>query len=110
MAKNDTAQLGIWVFYIGVIVAIISGLIALGSWTTWVLLIAGLVVGFLNVSDKNAVSFLIALLALSATGLALNAIPTVGDIIGRIVANLVTFVSPAGLVVSLKALWSWCKP
>ena len=100
------AKLGSWAFILGVLIAIVAGLVP--AWQTstlvWVLVILGLVVGFLNVTAKETTEFLVAALALMLIGSA-GAIPALGVIILSILANIVAFVAPAALVVALKSIW-----
>ncbi len=107
--KND--QVGGWAFIIGLVIAVLAGLIALPTYlTTWVLVILGLIVGFLNIGDKEATTFLIAAIALLVVGTAgLGAIPAIGGYLTGILTNLVAFVSPATVVVSVKAVYTIAK-
>ncbi|MBI2110132.1 hypothetical protein HYT58_03100 [Candidatus Woesearchaeota archaeon] len=109
MAKTDTAQFGTWAFYIAFVIAIIGGIVPnIGSatWAAWLLLLAGLVVGFLKVPEKNAVTFLIVGFVLIQMGNSLEMIPTLGMYISGIVGHLAKFIGAASLVVAVKALWS----
>ncbi|MBN1644863.1 hypothetical protein JW851_02380 [Candidatus Woesearchaeota archaeon] len=100
------AKLGSWAFILGVLIAIVAGLVP--AWQTptlvWVLVILGLVVGFLNITGKETTEFLVAALTLMLIGSA-GAIPALGIIILSILANIVAFVAPAALVVALKSIW-----
>lgn len=104
------ARLGQWAFIIGVVIAIIAGLVP--AWqtvtVTWILVILGLVVGILNITAKETVEFLVAAIALLMTGSA-GAIPALGTIILSILANIVAFVAPAALIVALKAIYELAK-
>ena len=101
------AKLGHWAFIVGIIIAIIAGLVP--AWQTptitWVLVILGLVVGLLNITAKETIEFLVAAIALLVIGSA-GAIPALGTIILSILANIVAFVAPAALVVALKSIYS----
>ncbi|MBD3362077.1 hypothetical protein GF358_04800 [Candidatus Woesearchaeota archaeon] len=101
------AKIGSWAFILGVLISIVAGLIP--AWQTptliWVLVILGLVVGFLNITAKETTEFLVAALALMIIGSA-GAIPALGVIILSILANIVAFVAPAALVVALKSIWT----
>lgn len=106
-------RLGEWVFILGVVIAIISGLayqamdMTSASYITIVLVILGLVVGILNIKDKEIFNFLIATIAIVAVGAAnLNQIPIIGSYLGYMVLNIAAFVAPAALVVALKAIYS----
>jgi len=109
----DFERLGEWVFILGVVIAIISGLAyqamdaTSASYITVVLVILGLVVGILNIKDKEIFNFLIATIAIVAVGAAnLNQIPIIGSYLGYMVLNIAAFVAPAALVVALKAIYN----
>jgi len=104
MAKHTTT--GHWAFILGVLLAIIAGLIPQlqTSTITWILVLLGLIVGFLNVTITETQEFLIAAIALlliSSTG----ALPVLGTIIAVMLSNIVAFVAPAALIVALKAVY-----
>ena len=109
-------KIGYWAFIIGVIIAVIAGAAAgmmaeYAGWILFVLVILGLIVGLLNVGDKEIQSFLIVAIALMAVGSAnLAVIDTVimglGSILQGIVGYIAVFVAPAALVVALKAVYS----
>jgi len=101
------AKIGSWAFILGVLIAIVAGLVP--AWQTstlvWVLVILGLIVGFLNITGKETTEFLVAALTLMIIGSA-GAIPALGVVILSILANIVAFVAPAALVVALKSIWT----
>ena len=115
MEKNNS--LGSWAFILGVLIAIIGGAVGgyaamYSPWITLVLVILGIVVGFLNISSKEVNDFLIAAIALVSVGLVANlavidtAIPVLGSVIQTMVQNVAAFVAPAALVVALKAIYA----
>lgn len=113
---------GSYAFIIGTVIAIIAGLLAglgqsgvLGDSIVGliplVLVILGVVVGFLNIKDKMTTEFLIAAIALialagTAGGLQVinNVVPPLGSVLVGIVQNVAIFVAPAALIVALKAV------
>lgn len=110
-------SLGRWAFILGVVIAIIAGLV--GGWVVsympWVLLvlvILGLVVGFLNLAAKEFNDFLLASIALILVGTIANlvsidiVVPLLGSVIQAMINNIAAFVAPAALVVSVKAVYS----
>jgi hypothetical protein len=106
-------RLGEWVFILGVVIAIISGLayqamdVTSAGYITVVLVVLGLVVGFLNIGDKEISNFLIAAIALVAVGAAnLQDIFIIGPYLAHMVLNVAAFVAPAALVVALKAVYN----
>ncbi len=107
-------QIGGWAFIAGVIIAILVGLVPLDaattSYATLVMVVLGLVVGFLNVPDKETTPFLIAAIALLAAGNAgLSTIPAVGSYVTNILSNIVAFVAPAAVVVALKQVYTFAS-
>ncbi len=100
--------IGKWAFIIGLVIALIASF-----WVTYlnvilpILFLLGLIVGFLNISEKNKVKFLVATIALLAAAASLSFISFLGMIsqyITAIVNNFIAFVLAAALVVSIKAI------
>ena len=101
------SKIGHWAFIIGILLAIIAGLVPawLTPTITWILVVLGLIVGLLNIQAKETTEFLVATIALMMVGSA-GAIPALGVIVLSILANVVAFVAPAALVVALKAIYA----
>ena len=111
MEMNNS--LGSWAFILGVLIAIIAGLgmsaldMTMQGYVAVVLVILGLVVGFLNIGAKEVNEFLIAAIALAVMGAAnLTAIPLIGGFLGQMLMYVAVFVAPAALVVALKAIYA----
>jgi hypothetical protein len=121
MAKNkmNTETIGQWSFILGVAIAVLVGIFGGAGWVSVVLIILGVIVGVLNISDKEVYDFLIAAIALLVTGAAgLDRIPTLylgamafplGNWLGAIFLNISTFVAPAAIIVALKAVYELGK-
>jgi hypothetical protein len=109
-------KIGSWAFILGVIIAIIAGLaggavVAYTGTITLILVILGLIVGFLNIGEKDTGAFLVAAIALMVIGTANLAtidtiIPSLGTVIQAVVRYIAIFVAPAALVVALKAIYN----
>lgn len=112
MAKKDNVvqKVGSWAFIIGLIIAIIAGFWPLGAVITTVLIILGLIVGFLNVTGKETNSFLFSALVLvlmaSLGGQMLSSIQYVGLMLQSIFEAMMLFIIPAALIVALKAIYA----
>ena len=109
-------KLGEWAFIIGVLVAVVVSLFtvsdAVAGWLVLLLVVLGLIVGLLNVTEKETTPFLVAAAALLITGTAggsLAIIPVIGGYLRDIVLNIAVFVAPAAIVVALKAIQSLAK-
>ena len=113
------SKMGQWSFIGGVLIAIIIGLFSgnipvnVQGWLILLLVVLGLIVGLLNVTEKETTPFLVASAALLITGIAtkesLNLIPVIGGYLQAVVQNIAVFVTPAAIVVALKAIQSLAK-
>ena len=115
MNKNNS--LGSWAFILGVLIAILGGAFGgfvaeFAPWVSLILVVLGIVVGFLNITSKEVNDFLLAAIALVSVSALANlaaintALPTIGTVLQSIVLNIAAFVSPAALVVALKAIYA----
>ena len=114
-------KIGDYSFIIGVIVAVVLGIAApaLGSsavlWLTTLLILAGIAIGFLNVSGKETKDFLLVAVSLVIVAFAGNASGTLGNVqvIGAylqgIFNSILAIVVPATIVVALKEIWELSK-
>ena len=103
MAKSNVItkdQLGAWSFILGLALAIILAFVAVNF--AWLLILLGIIVGLLNIQDKEVTQFLVAAIALIAVGSA--DVNILG--IPLILSNIVTFVSPAAVIVAVKAVYA----
>ena len=73
MVKSSENLVGAWAFLIGVVLAVIIGLansllkeyvLPTSNWPYTVLFVLGLIIGFLNVGDKDSMTFLLASVSL----------------------------------------------
>ena len=112
------SKMGQWAFIVGVVIAVIVGLFStsLGAdtrgWLVLLLVVLGLIVGLLNVTEKVSTPFLVAaaaLLIIGTTSNTLALIPTLGDYLSGVVQQIAVFVTPAAIVVALKAIQSLAK-
>jgi|TARA_Y100000310_G_C20599500_1_gene772269 hypothetical protein len=108
-------RVGNYSFIIGVIVAIVLGVFSLGNATPWLaslLVVLGLIVGFLNVTGKETKEFLLVgavlIIATSMGGAsaALGGVQYIGQYLSGIFTQVLAFVVPATVVVALKDIWS----
>ncbi|MFC1741490.1 hypothetical protein ACFL3V_03060 [Nanoarchaeota archaeon] len=107
---NVIQKAGSWAFIVGLIVAIIAGFWPLGTAMTSVLIIMGLIVGFLNVTGKETNSFLFSTLVLvvmtSMGGQLLGTIKFIGPMLQNMFSAMMLFIIPAAVVVALKAIYA----
>ena len=98
----NLVTIGHWAFVLGLIISVIAGFGGEIPALMTVLVVLGLIVGFLNVTEKESTAFLIKVIALLLIGMA--SLGTVGYIrwMVPILTNVVAFVAAAGLVVAIK--------
>ena len=108
-------KLGQWSFVVGAVIALVVGVFAsrlsgdTQGWLILLLVVLGLIVGLLNVTEKESTPFLVAAAALLLTGTAgdtLAVIPALGSYLSGIVKAIAVFVTPAAIVVALKSIYS----
>lgn len=115
MAKKKANQMmwGKYAYLLGLILAIVAGLIpAVAGYAhmALILVILGLVVGFLNIAEKNVATLLLSLLALTLVGNAtLSVIPAVNIYLIAILQNIIFFAGAAAFVVAIKAVLTTTK-
>ena len=122
--RSKENSLGAWAFLLGVVLAIVVGLstssfLSLSSITRFsaqiygILVIIGLVIGFLNVTNRDSQTFMIsgAILVIvsrfgmeSVTGSLIGI--GIGDVVTSIFGALLALFVPATIVVALKTLFS----
>jgi len=110
MAKSDTGK---WALLLGLAVAVIAAFVQFAPWDGVLLLVLGLVVGAMNVADKNSTAFLVAVLGLAIGAGAIGSITILGaEVAGWvaiIVGNVVALAGAAALVVGAKAAYALAK-
>ena len=111
-------KIGRYSFIGGVIIAVILGLVpaaTLGTAAAWLvslMVLLGLIAGFLNVTGKETKEFMLVATVLIIAAFAGGASGTLGgvQIIGQylqgIFDNVLAFVVPATVVVGLKDVWA----
>ncbi|MBI5872301.1 hypothetical protein HZB88_04430 [archaeon] len=110
MAK--IAKIGRIAFIIGVILALLIGLFGWGASTAAIsiLIVIGLIVGLLNISEKEMTGFLFAVLVLVVIakfgGDILSLVAGVGVYLQGILNALITFIVPTAIIVALKAVYA----
>ena len=117
--KDTMKTVGVWAFMVGVVLALIAGVLAsnLASYMgviSTAMVVLGLVVGALNIDDKEVTGFIIAAIGL-ATGAV--AIANLGVLLGGALGGMLetafrvfgVFVAGAVFVPALKAVYRISK-
>ncbi len=101
--KSSSAGMGMedlwkWVFVIGAIVAGLAGALSFqNDILTWILILAGVLVGLLWRNTDDLMGFGIRYLLLAAVAGALKAVPAVGTYLTGFFTGFVSFLGPVAL-------------
>lgn len=110
---SGTQKVGFWVFLLGVVVSLAAAVLPLGPGLTSLLIVLGLVVGFLNVTSNETSTFLLAVVALVIVnafgGNILAHVEVIGERLANVLGAIVVFVVPATIVVALRTIYSLAK-
>jgi len=108
--SRGNSTIGSWAFLIGVVLAVILGALGVvqGLWTA-ILVVLGLIVGILNITDEEVRPFLTAGTVLVLVSfLGRDVLGTVA-ILGNILSAVMALFVPATVVVALKSVFSIAK-
>lgn len=100
---------GRWALIIGIVLAALAGFTEIPSLPV-ILFVLGLIVGFLNIQEKESTPFLVAVIALMVIGLSGLRLGSLTPTVISILENFLAFVSAAGLIVALKQVLAAVKP
>ena len=113
--SKSYGKYGSWAFIIGLVISILAGFVTTGLEGMYALIlgILGLIVGLINVTDKETQLFLVAAIALIASASSLSSVvafsATAQQVLQTILGYIVVFVAPAAAVVALKAVYDISK-
>lgn len=106
--KNNLETVGKFSFLIGLFLAIVAGLVpsvAGYAYTALIIVVLGLVVGFLNIAEKDVIKLLVAIITLMAVGTAtVSVIPVINVHLGSVLQYFIVFVGAAGFIIAVKAI------
>ena len=121
MARK-TNKLGKWAFILGVLLAVIAGALSVlvgvessvlqQGLVALILVVLGIIIGLLNIQEKEAINFLVATIALMAVGTAgvdTIGIFNLGAYFKAVVTYIAIFVAPAAVIVSLKLVFDLAR-
>jgi hypothetical protein len=104
---------GFWAFIVGLIISVIAGLVLPGNAiVVLILVILGIIIGFLNISPKETQALLLAAIALIVVGNAFAPLKFLGidTMIAGILAYITVLVAPAAVIAAIKTIWAIGKP
>lgn len=107
------SKIGFWAFIIGLIISVIAGFVwADNTGIVITLIILGLIIGFLNITAKETMLFLVATIALMVAGRVFSPLTvlSLGEHLDNVLGYVATLMAPAAVIAAIKALWAVGKP
>jgi len=106
--------IGSYAFIAGVLIAVIASVVSLDTTlVTEALVVLGIIVGLINVTEKETQPFLVAavsmVLVAYMAGTGFEDVPVIGQALKVTLRGIITFVSPAVIIVALKQIYSVAK-
>ncbi len=113
MAKGR-GGIGGWAFIIGVVIAVLVGLFGGlngSSNELWlgILVVLGLLIGFLNVTSAESTDFLLASVALVIVAAFGRDVMTAISLLAKVLEAIMALVVPATIIVALKSIYSLAR-
>ena len=105
----DLTRIGRWAFLGGLVLAILAGFTAV-PYLAVLLFVLGLIVGFLNIKEKESTRFLVAVITLLLVGVVSLEFGKLTPVVTPILNSFIAFVSAAGLVVAIKQVLATGQP
>ena len=107
MAKKvkSKAMIGHWAFLIGVLLAVVFMFVPAMTWVSWLLVVLGLIIGLLNIADKEVQPFLLAGLTLVLVSYFGGEVLGTITYLGTLMNNLLMLFVPATIIVALKSVF-----
>ena len=108
-------DIGKWAFLVGFFGALVAGTLAyfgafqVEGWYLFALILAGVVIGLLNIKDSESVSLMVAALIIGAGASFLGNLPTVGKFVSATMISLAAVTLPAAIIVAVKTFWKKAK-
>ena len=101
-------EVGNYAFFLGVLVVVVDALAkGIVPQVGLLLLVLGVIVGLLNIKEKESTAYLVAAIALVVSG---NITWPVGvEIVGVLIGGISQLVGPAAVIVALKEVWMIAK-
>jgi len=108
MKDNIMQIIGYWAYVIAFLGAIILGSIKDMAWMPeltwlpWVLVVLGVIIGILNITEEEEISIILAALTIGLGATYFALVPTFGGILANIMGYIAEVTVPIAIVVGLK--------
>lgn len=100
----NLTKIGHWSFIGGIVLAILASFANI-PYLPVILFVLGLIVGLLNVKEKESTRFLVGVITLLIIGVAGSEFGKLSPVVAPILQSFIAFASAAGLIVAIKQIW-----
>lgn len=108
--KNSGSVIGAWTFVVGVVIAVLFAFLGdLTPTLAWILVVVGLVVGFLNIADDETQPFLMSGAVLIIAAYFGSGTVEIIPVFGGMLSNLLLIFVPATIIVALKNVFGMAR-
>ena len=102
--------LGKYAFWLGLILAVVVALDEnINESIGWVVIVIGLIGGYLRVSEKSEMHFFLMTVALFTFSGSLGSFPRIGPVLTDIISGVATFLGAAAIAVVFRNVVSWFR-
>lgn len=104
-------KIGYWAYMLGLVGVVGAGIgtglgwFELGTVGAIVMLVLGILIGLLNITQKEYIAVMVAGLVIGASSLGLSFLPVLGTVLEAILQNVALLVLPATIVVALRVVY-----
>jgi asparagine N-glycosylation enzyme membrane subunit Stt3 len=108
--NKDSQKFGKYVFWAGVILAVVIALWPEPQeWSIWLLIVLGLLGGYMRISKKSEIHFIVMAVGLKTFTEIIGVFPTLGEFMGNIFSALSFFMGAAVLSIVFRNVIGWFK-
>jgi hypothetical protein len=106
----DSKTIGKYVVWAGIILAVVFAIWPEpADWAPWLLVLLGLVGGYMWVAKEDETQFFIMVIALHLFNDVLYQLPTIGNVFGDIFSALALFLGAAAIAVVVRIIVNWFR-
>ncbi|MEM4244643.1 MAG: hypothetical protein QW404_00555 [Candidatus Nanoarchaeia archaeon] len=118
MKSSSMDKLGVWSFLAGLVIVVIAAFIWPGTdkgWVIWLLGILGIIVGLINITGKEVMTYLVAAVTLIVgAGGFINLVDKLGMVavetfLRALLNYVIAFVAPGAVIVAIKSIYGIAK-
>ena len=110
-ATIDTDALARWAFILGLILAILIALVAdISEWAQWVMVLLGLVAGYLFITEEAEHHFVLLAIGLALSSQIIATLTAIGGIFTAVLNSLATFFAVMVVALVVRNIIAWITP